>query len=1174
MGSKTRECKTAITALVAFAIPVLLTAQVHHYEYVFSRGQIDVYDIDNSFVRIKSIPVSTYAGPLGSVASAATRLLYISYRSNGTTGVSMLKYDLLQDQVIWIKTYPFRIDNMSISPNGKAIYVQTDENNPAGVWEVIESTSGNLTGSIDIVGRGSHDAVPSGAYNFLVESDPVSHAILQRIGPVTASGSNGIQPFAVNDAKTLAFLTATGLLGFQVGDIRTGKILYTVSILGFPCIDCASTAPSHGISMSPDGKEVYVTDLLNSYVRVYDITGLPGSAPKQVANISLQPASREPGWMHHSRDGHYVFVGGSGDVIDTTTRKTVATLPALANSATSIEIDFENGVPVWVMGNRSSASTVNAATSSFDTTTFHGDRQRTGWQQNETILTPQNIAGGTFGPIWNSPAFDRFGINPAHAYASPLYVDAVTISSGRYAGGTFSVVLAATSNNFVYAVNAFATTVGSAEVPAGTILWSHNLGTPATNTNLDNVPLGILGTPTVDTSAMPPRLYVVSADVSAGHQVFALDIASGNILTGWPLAINNGTLSPINQNGPAIFQPVNATSQRGALNLSPDGGILYVPFGAYVDGGAGWLVAIDTRLPALLSAFSGAPSIVATANAGMWASSGVAIDTAGKVFSTTGNGTTGSEAGPGYWGNSLLVWQPGTPLSLLGTYTPFNYCQMDMGDIDLGGGGAMLVPSLADTGGTTPHLVAFGGKQGNVYLVDTDHLPGSLTSRQGCGTDASRDLSLLPPGTQPQFGSTGPLNVFGPYSETVNNLDFAKARSTPAFWRGADGTPYLFFTGSNKAAATSSTSVPPGIYRLKIVSQAGRAAYLQVDGFENTLTFLTPGSPVVSSDGSSNAVVWVLEANIYRSQALNVPSQPFLVALDARTLQKLYQSTAGDLFVGGKYNTPAIAHGTVFVATDRIQAFGLNGPPPSPPIINSFTATPTAINAAQSSILAWNIDRPVTSLTIDQGVGSVAGLTNKSVSPAATTVYTLTATNAQGSTTKSVTVMVTSLPPASLPFAMNACGPAAASFLAEIAAFTAGGNCTRITASTVDVTGVVNAAPAAVYQTKRTGQNGVGYTYTIQLPPSAVPGKLYTVRLHFADDLSSAAGQRVFNVAFNGKVVLLNFDIFAITGKKMKALVKDIQNVAPNAKTQIVIQGLYVKPGQNPLISGLAIISQ
>lgn len=1250
----------AHVSLFAFlALPAVLTGQIHHYEYVFPPNQIVVYDIDNNFAPVKTIPIQTGPLLLGSVASAATGMLYISYGSNFSSGGSLLKYDLVKDQVVWAQTYPFGIDSMSISPDGSKIYMPTGENNSGGLWMILDAASGSVLGSIDSGGSGPHNTVlnPSGThlymasirYDYLVEADTTTQNVIQRIGPTTTSGGTGVRPFTINGSETLAFMTVTSKLGFLVGDIATGQILYTVPIQGFTSGTYGSSVPSHGISISPDETELYLRDTPHEYVHVYDISGLPGTAPKQVADIPLMSKTGNPGWLHHSRDGHYVFVGDSGDVIDTTKRKWVANIPALGSTARSIEIDFQNGVPVWAMSNRSSLGNLTSPASA-DVPTFHGDRQRTGWQQHESILDPQTVSSGKFGPIWNSPAFDASGSNPAHTYASPLYLESVTMSSGPYAGGTFSVVLAATSNDFVYAVNAFTANFGSTQVPAGTILWSRSLGTPASNTNPDNVPLGVLGTPIVDRSASPPRLYVVGIDAVAGHRLFALDVTSGSVLPGWPVALNDSTLSPVNQNGPSLFHGQSTMSQRGALNLSPDGKTLYVAFGSYIDQAAGWLVAVDTQAGAVLSAFSGAPASSPTANAGMWASSGVAIDSGGRVFATTGNGSTGNETTPGYWGNSLLAFNPGSPLTLLGTYTPFNYCQMDESDSDVAGGGPMLIPTLSDTGSSTPDLVTFGGKQGNIYLVNRDALPGSLTVRPGCGSDASLDLSLLPPGNQPQFGTPGPLNVFGPYSETDNDKEYAKARSTPAFWRAADGTPYLFVTGSNKSTATSQTSVPPGIYRLKIVNQPAQPAYLQVDGFDDTVTFLTPGSPVVTSNGSMNPVVWVLVANIPRTQALNTPSSPFLVAFDALTFQRLYQSNPGDLNVGGKYNTPVIAHGVVFVATDRIQAFGPNSTPiQTAPVINSFAAAPTTIISKQSSTLSWNVTgatalsisvvgkvtpvttgshnvsptttttytltatakggtstatatvnvnppppvitsfkaapatvlpgAPVTltwattgtvsSLSIDPGVGTVTG-TSKIVNPAATTTYTLTASNSGGLTTKPVTVNVTSVPAVSLPFAMNVCGPTVANFVAEVASYETGGNCTTISSS-VNVTGVANAAPATVYTTKRTGQNGVGYTYTIPLPTPASPGQLYTVRLHFADDLSTATGQRVFNIAINGQVLLSNFDVFAIALQKTKAVVQDIANVAANANNQIVIQGQYGKVG-NPLLNGLEII--
>jgi DNA-binding beta-propeller fold protein YncE len=150
-----------------------------------------------------------------------------------------------------------------------------------------------------------------------------------------------------------------------VADINTGKIIYTVPVRGFKASGGAATCPSHGISLSPGEKEIYLIDSINNYVHVFDVSGGGSSMPAQVANIPLRgPLSGDEsgcaydclkdGWIHHSRNGRYVFVGDSGDVIDTKIRTTVATLPAMANARKEIEIDFQNNSPVWAMISRSS----------------------------------------------------------------------------------------------------------------------------------------------------------------------------------------------------------------------------------------------------------------------------------------------------------------------------------------------------------------------------------------------------------------------------------------------------------------------------------------------------------------------------------------------------------------------------------------------------------------------------------------------------------------------------------------------------------------------------------------------------------------------------------------------------------------------------------------------------
>ena len=94
-------------------------------------------------------------------------------------------------------------------------------------------------------------------------ADSASNQIIKKIGPL----KGGVRPFTINGSETLAFTTATGFLGFQVSDIFSGKVLYTVPVKGFTASG-STDAPSHGISLSPDEKEVYVIDTPNSYVHL------------------------------------------------------------------------------------------------------------------------------------------------------------------------------------------------------------------------------------------------------------------------------------------------------------------------------------------------------------------------------------------------------------------------------------------------------------------------------------------------------------------------------------------------------------------------------------------------------------------------------------------------------------------------------------------------------------------------------------------------------------------------------------------------------------------------------------------------------------------------------------------------------------------------------------------
>ena len=86
---------------------------------------------------------------------------------------------------------------------------------------------------------------------------------------------------------------------------------------------------------------------------------------------------------------------------------------------------------------------------------------------------------------------------------------------------------------------------------------------------------------------------------------------------------------------------------------------------------------------------------------------------------------------------------------------------------------------------------------------------------------------------------------------------------------------------------------------------------------------------------------------------------------------------------------------------------------PAPPEIILFSATPAEITQGKSTTLKWSL-KDATSVIIDQGIGEVAGAGSTELSPAKTIAYTLTATNAGGTVSKSVVIYVT-VPPAPPP---------------------------------------------------------------------------------------------------------------------------------------------------------------
>jgi hypothetical protein len=344
-------------------------AAASHLEYVLQDGVTSVYDMDHEFKLLKTISLpQTKAEVRGVSVAPSTHLMFIMFggdgKANGSGNGSVLAYDLLSERVVWEVKLATGIDSGQVSPDAKRLYVPSGENEPSGIWNVLSTENGAVIGTVK-GGSGAHNTVVSndGGYVYMggrtssiFDVYETASGKVKEVGPMIGT----VRPFTINGSNTLAFTTATGFDGFQVSSVRSGKVLFTISFgtvpSGFPF-----TAPSHGASLSPDEKQLYVIDAVHKQVQVWDVSKVKeGIAPTQIGVIPLAglSGSESPctydctrgGWLQLSADGSLLFVGDSGEVIETATRKVLTTLSTLAQTKKSIEVDWQNGVPIATSG--------------------------------------------------------------------------------------------------------------------------------------------------------------------------------------------------------------------------------------------------------------------------------------------------------------------------------------------------------------------------------------------------------------------------------------------------------------------------------------------------------------------------------------------------------------------------------------------------------------------------------------------------------------------------------------------------------------------------------------------------------------------------------------------------------------------------------------------------------
>jgi len=326
-----------------------------HYLYVAVPGIRDymgygghgllVFDMDHGHKFVKRIetrglhPDKKPSNVKGIAVSIQLNSIYIS------TIESLQRIDLSTGKIIWEKMIDGGCDRMSISPDGKTMYLPSFESK---IWNVVDCKTGDIIKKIPgfkhahntIYGlSGEHVYLDDIGSPWLKIADTKTHTVTSQVGPF----GNFIRPFTINGKETHAFVTVDSLLGFEVGDLKTGKKLNRVLVEGWGIGPVRRHGtPSHGIGLTPDEKEIWLCDGFNMRLHVF-------SAVEPYQQLTTIPLQDLPGWITFSLDGKYAYPS-SGEVIDVKTRKVLTTLTDEFNNSVGsekmVEIDFENGKAV------------------------------------------------------------------------------------------------------------------------------------------------------------------------------------------------------------------------------------------------------------------------------------------------------------------------------------------------------------------------------------------------------------------------------------------------------------------------------------------------------------------------------------------------------------------------------------------------------------------------------------------------------------------------------------------------------------------------------------------------------------------------------------------------------------------------------------------------------------
>jgi YVTN family beta-propeller protein len=225
-----------------------------------------------------------------------------------------------------VKTIPVtgRPNECASTPDGRYVGVPIRDRDAV---DIVDTQAGKVVKTLPV--KMPHNCFNTGNNNDMYVSSMGSNEIdvidLKKMEYSARIPTGGIpRPYAVSpDEKTL-YTALTNLHGFAIADIPSRKVIERVELPPAPPLNCPLevNTPTHGLALTPDGRQLWVTSLADGGIYAYDLAARKPSPLIRVGKC--------PNWVSFSPDGKYCAVSNSDDndcsIIDTHTLREVARL--------------------------------------------------------------------------------------------------------------------------------------------------------------------------------------------------------------------------------------------------------------------------------------------------------------------------------------------------------------------------------------------------------------------------------------------------------------------------------------------------------------------------------------------------------------------------------------------------------------------------------------------------------------------------------------------------------------------------------------------------------------------------------------------------------------------------------------------------------------------------------